>query len=149
MRKKGLGLELGLGLGECLAADFDVTVGVDLLADEAQGGFEVARGGLEGVGIDGQRGAEDDERGAVFRATDRLLEGEAADGLDGDVDRLDDFTELVHRAGHAEAAGGDAPAFVVADVASHKRNINSFRKKKMGICPSFFVLPEPPVMDKR
>ena len=89
---------------------------MDLLADEAQGGLEVARGGLEGVGIDRERSAEDDERGAVFRATQRLFEGEATDGLDGHVDRLDDFAELVHRAGHAETAGGDTAAFIVADM---------------------------------
>ena len=89
---------------------------MDLLADEAQGGLEVARGGLEGVGIDRERSAEDDERGAVFRATYRLFEGEATDGLDGYVDCLNDFAELVHRAGHAETAGGDTAAFIVADM---------------------------------
>ena len=73
---KGVGLGVGVGVGK-LPADFDVTVGVDLLADEAQGGLEVARGGLEGVGIDRERSAEDDERGAVFRAAHGLFEGEA------------------------------------------------------------------------
>jgi len=89
---------------------------VDFLADEAQGGFEVARGGLEGVGVDRERSPEHDERGAVFRTAHGLFEREPADGLDGDVDRLDDLAELVQRAGHAEPAGGDAAAFVVADV---------------------------------
>ena len=36
--------------------------------------------------------------------------------MDGDIDSLDDFAELIHRAGHAESASSDAPAFVVADV---------------------------------
>jgi len=42
---------------------------VDLLADEAQGGLEVARGGLEGVGVDGQRSAKDDEKDRTVNGT--------------------------------------------------------------------------------
>ena len=91
-------------------------LGVDGGADEAEGGFEVAGGGFEGVGVDGEGGAEDDEGGAVGGALDGLFEGEAADGLDGDVDGADDVAELVEGAGHAVAGGGEAAAFVVADV---------------------------------
>ena len=98
------------------SADRDVAVGVDAVADQPQRAFEVAAGGLERVGVDRQRRAEHDQRRAVLGRADRLLERQPADGLHGDAHRLHHFAELVERAGHALAAGGDAAALVVADV---------------------------------
>ena len=90
--------------------------GADPAADFAEDGFDIAAGGAEGVAIDGEGGTDDDEGSAVERALDGLFEGEPADGLDGDGDGGNDLAELVEGAGHAVACGGDAAAFVVADV---------------------------------
>ena len=43
------------------------------IADKTQGGFEVAVGGFEGVGVDGEWCAENDERSAVAWAFDGLF----------------------------------------------------------------------------
>lgn len=91
-------------------------LGVDGLTDKAERGFQVAIRGLKGVSVDRERRSEDDERGAVLGALDGLLQGEAADGLYGDFDGVDDLAELVEGAGHAMAGGGDSAAFVVANV---------------------------------
>lgn len=49
-------------------------------------------------------------------ALDGLFEAESADGLNGDGDRVDDLAELIEWAGHALTSGGDAAAFIIADV---------------------------------
>ena len=89
---------------------------VDLITDEFERCLKIPVGGLEGIRVDGERGAEDDEGGAVFGAAHGLLDGESADGLHGDGNRRDDVAEAVKRAGHAFAARGDAAAFVISDV---------------------------------
>ena len=81
---------------------------MDGFADHSQRCFQIAVGGFEGVGVNGERRAEDNERGTVLRALDGLLETESTDGLHGDFDGVDDFAELVERAGRAVASGGDA-----------------------------------------
>ena len=54
---------------------------MDGLADLSQRPFEVAVGGLEGIGVDRERCAEDDQRRPVAGAGYRLLEREAGDLL--------------------------------------------------------------------
>ena len=76
------------------------------LTDHAEGGFEITVGGFEGVGVDGEGSSEDDEGSAVLGALDGLFQTEAADGLHGDFDRVDDLAELVERAGHALTSHG-------------------------------------------
>lgn len=88
----------------------------DPAADFAEGGFDGSVGGAEGIAVDREGSADDDERGTVLRALHRLFQREATDCLDGDGDGGDHFAELVERAGHAVSGRGDATAFVVSDV---------------------------------
>jgi len=105
---KGEGAEMLLPCGNSL--------GVDGVADESQGGFEVASGGLEGVRVDRQGSAENDERGAVAGAGDGLFEGETADRLNGNVDGVNDLFELIEGTWHTMTRSGDASTFVITDV---------------------------------
>jgi len=86
------------------------------LADESQGSFEIAVGGAKGVGVNGERGTQYDQRSPVGRAFHRLFQGEASDGLNRYRYGIDDFAELVEGIWHSIAPGGDSPAFVISDM---------------------------------
>ena len=92
---------------------------MDCLADHSERSFQVTIGGLEGVGIDRQRGAEHDQRGTVSRTGDCLFEREPAHRLHRHLHGSDHLAQLVERAGHPVAGRSDAAAFVVADVMDH------------------------------
>ncbi len=68
------------------------------------------------IGVDGQGRAEHDQRRAIARAGDGLLQRQSAHRLHGDGDGLHDLAQLIQRAGHAPSGGCDAAALVVADV---------------------------------
>lgn len=73
-------------------------IGVHPFAYHPELRFEIARHGLETVGIDCERSAKNHERRAVFGGADCLFDGEASDGLDRNANRLDDFAQLIERA---------------------------------------------------
>ena len=62
-----------------------------LLADQAQRTFEITGGGLERISVNRQRRAKHDQRRAVLGRAHRLLDRQAADGLDGHGDTLTFF----------------------------------------------------------
>src|SRR5438552_14778033 len=90
-----------------ILTDSHVAVRVHLVADQTQGGFEVAAGGLEGVGVDGQRGTEDDQRGAVFGSVDGFFQAQPPYRLHRDLHGGDDLSKLIQRAGLSAASGFD------------------------------------------
>src|SRR5690606_38254400 len=57
------------------------STGMDFFADEPEGAFQVAPGRLEGVCVDGQRGSQNDQWGAVGRTLNGLFEGKSAYSL--------------------------------------------------------------------
>src|SRR5690348_8722257 len=76
---------------------------VNAPADLAQDALQVAGSRLEGVGIDGQRRAQHDQRRAVARTGDGLLDAQPPDRLHGHGDRAHDLRQLVQRTGHPVA----------------------------------------------
>ncbi len=96
-----------------LAADF---LGMDRGADEPERSLQVAIGCFEGVGIDRERGAEDNQRRAQGRAADGLLQREPTHRLHRHPHGSNDLAQLVEWTGHRPARRGNAPPLVVADV---------------------------------
>jgi hypothetical protein len=88
-------------------------------ANHAQRRLQIAVRRFEGVSINGEGRAENDERGTVFGALDGLFQTEATDGLDWDFDGIAYFTELIQRARHALASGGNAATLIVTNVVNH------------------------------
>ncbi len=77
----------------------------DVVADPLQRRVQVGVGGLERGAVDHERRADHDERGAVTRALDGLLDRQPADGLHRNRHRAHDIVQLVERA----EAGNHAP----------------------------------------
>ncbi len=86
-------------LNECvrrlLTFDFDIAEAVDFVADAAQDRFQVAAGLLKAVGIDGQWSADDDQRRAVGRRLNGLVDRQTTDSLYGNLHRVDNFAKLI------------------------------------------------------
>jgi hypothetical protein len=91
-------------------------VGVDSIADQAERALEIAPGGAERIRVDRERGADYDQRRAIFRGADGLLKRQASDRLHGNAHGGDHFAELIQRARHPPAGGRNPTALVVANV---------------------------------
>src|SRR5690606_23974849 len=94
----------------------DVAIGVDLVANQLQRLFKVPARRAERIGVDGQGCTQNNERGTVLRAANRLFERQTTNRLHRNADGGDHLAQLIQRAGHTLSLRGDSASLVVSDV---------------------------------
>ena len=89
---------------------------MNTFADFAEHSLSVPLCRLERTGINGEWGADDDERGPIAGGLDRLFECQAADGLHWNLNRSDHVSELDERVGGIESTLATQVAEIVTNM---------------------------------
>jgi hypothetical protein len=86
------------------------------LANHAQGRFEVSVGSFESIGINRQRGSEDNEGRSIPGTGNRLLEAQSAYCLNRHAYGIDHLAELIERTRHAVSRCCNSSSLIIADM---------------------------------